>query len=36
MIGYEDGNIFRMKGKVIPQKQDFAGTLDSTISPIRL
>jgi hypothetical protein len=25
-----------MKGKVIPWKQDFAGAVDSTVSPIRL
>jgi hypothetical protein len=36
MTGYEDGKLLRMKGKVIPQKQDFAGAVDSTISPGRL
>ena len=36
MTGYEDGKILRMKEKVIPLKKDFAGVVDSTISPIRL
>jgi hypothetical protein len=36
MTGYEDGKLLRMKGKVIPQKQDFVGVVDSTTSPIRL
>jgi hypothetical protein len=29
MTGYEDGKLLRMKGKVIPWKQDFAGVVDS-------
>jgi hypothetical protein len=36
MTGYEDGKLLRMKGRVIPRKQDFAGAIDSRISPIRL
>jgi hypothetical protein len=36
MTQYEDGMLLRMKGKVIPRKQDFARVVDSTISPIML
>ena len=36
MTGYEDGKLLRMKGTVIPRHSDFAGTLSTGISPIRL
>jgi hypothetical protein len=36
MTRYEDGKILRMKGKVIPQKQDFSGAVDSPTSKISL
>ena len=36
MRGYEDGKLLKMKGIVIPQKHDFADTVELENSPIRL
>jgi hypothetical protein len=36
IIGYEDGKLLKMKGKVIPWKQYFVGTTHSKYSLIRL
>jgi hypothetical protein len=36
MTIYEDGKLLRMKGTIIPRHSDFAGTLSTGISPIRL
>lgn len=36
MTGYEDGKLLRMKGIITPRMQEFAGLVETSITPIRL